>query len=186
MRIPQLREFTGSITLKCQAIVTDPIAFLHASHYSQLVLSQTLVDMLTFPARSDLKEQAGAIQTYLLVELPFHHADEDEDLLALLLRSGAMTGDLGVQLSALRAAHARDRELAQRMLEGLTALSVGEEPARVVEFLQTAFAFAEHLRHHVIWENRTLLPLADELLRAGDLADLGHRMLERRKALVEP
>lgn len=186
MSIPQFRELTGSTARRCQAIATDPIAFLHASHYSQLVLSQTLVDMLTFPARSDLRKQASAIQTYLLVELPFHHGDEDEDLLALLMQAGAMTGELGIQLSALRAAHARDRELAQRMLEGLTALSARKEPARVVEFLQTAFAFAEHLRHHVIWENRTILPLADELLRAGDLADLGHRMLERRKVLVEP
>ena len=122
-------------------------------------------------------EAARAVMHYFDTAGVDHHADEEEDLFALLRACGpAGTGAL---LDRLRVEHDRMRSAWAELRPGL--LSIASREGAGLDWARVR-AFASLYRKHIALEEAELLPLAGRILEPGDLATLSACMVRRRNS----
>ncbi len=156
-----------------------PIDYLAADHYRQLALCRFLEHVAVPKPRISARE-AETVLIHLRHDLPQHAKDEDESLaprLALRSRAG---DDIDSVLRALGEAHRRDRELAAALVDSLRRTAAGEGGSVDDVLAREATAFIEHLRDHLAWEEKVVLPLARRRLRGEDFSAIGREMATRR------
>lgn len=159
-----------------------PLDFLLDEHMRQRALCGLLDEMATTGQFES--EAVTAAFEFLKSDFGLHVLDEEEDLFPLLRRRLPADGNLADVLDQLSAEHARDRDTAQTVAEGLQKASQGGASQA---FLDLLHAFAASERRHMIVENAIIMPLARASLTAHDLIRLGSRMAARRgMEILEP
>lgn len=124
-------------------------------------------------------EAARAVVRYFDLAAPNHHADEEDDLFPALLES--MAGSDAVCLREMVDSLERDHLTLERQWLALRAVlqqvidgaQVRLEPVAVT-------AFSAHYAAHIAREEGELLPMAERLLSAQALEDIGRSMRRRR------
>lgn len=146
-------------------------------HYAQL-LPRLLEHVEAHGADEQARQAAANILRYFEVAAPLHHQDEDEDLFPLLsLRGGA---ELGQRIAAITAEHAELGALWAEVRQALQQLLGGDG---LLLSRTVAETFARRYPAHAEIEDREIYPWAAQLLSAEELAELGRRMAERRRAV---
>lgn len=162
-------------------LLRNPIDFIAEDHLRLRAMCaemDRLADGGTFDA-TELTE----LRDYLTEELPALLADEDEDLMPLVLERAEPEDELP------KLARRLDRE--HREIDGFLALASaafqGHVPGTVVasQFQTVLRDLAQATRRHLILENAVLLPLARVRLTDADLIALRKAML-RRRGLQDP
>ncbi len=157
-----------------------PIEFLFKEHDRQRVMCATL-DLLAHDCAADsAPENAALVLGYLEHDMPLHIADEEEDLFPLLTRRCVPEDAFEELVARLSSEHETDEKHCLALLAPLRAIVNGLRPPDPVQFAADARAFAVLQRHHLGWENGTVLPLARLRLTAADRAEMGRKMAERR------
>ena len=70
------------------------------------------------------------------------------------------------------------------MIGGLKQLLVGAKLPDSMTYLHRSLRFVEMQRHHLIWENNVVLPLARRRLGAEEMQQIGARMAKRRNLSI--
>ena len=173
-----LHSSTFSHCASAAEVISDPLGFILMEHREQgevCARLEKLVDDLTKP---DASETAAAIKAYLLEDLPAHEADE-EKVLVPLLQSCCPDDEIGLILSRLRREHDQDGRLVDTLVDDLGAICAEVPLGLPSDFAIHALMLVERWRRHLLWENRTVLPLARRWLNEADLSALGHAMAGR-------
>lgn len=124
-------------------------------------------------------EAAQAVLRYFDLAAPNHHADEEQDLFPALLES--MAGSDAVCLREIIAFLQADHLALERqwlVLRAVLQQVADGQPARL-DPLAVA-QFARHYDAHIAREEGELLPMAERLLSAQALEDIGRSMRRRR------
>lgn len=172
---PQARD--GGINIER---FRNPFEFLFKEHDRQRVICSTL-ELLAHDCTADhAPENAALVLDYLEHELPLHIADEEEDLFPLLTRRCTPDDEVENLVALLSSEHEADEKLYPALLAPLHAIVNGLGPPDPAQFAADARAFSVSQRHHLGWENGTVLPLARQRLTAADEAEMGRKMAERR------
>ena len=171
---------------KPAASFDDPLAMLGACHErieAQLSLLERMVPHLEKKGcDEDARASARSVLRYFDTSGAMHHQDEDDDLFPLLRARAAKQGraEIAAAIDELEREHEtmdaqwkRLRGRLQQVIDGAAVL-VGDEVTR----------FAWLYRRHMDREGAAVLPFARETLDEAQLAALGERMAERRKALA--
>ncbi|SMX50791.1 hemerythrin domain-containing protein [Maliponia aquimaris] len=124
-----------------------------------------------------------ALLDYLRQELPDLLADEDDDLMPLILKRAEPEDELPRLARRLAREHGEIETHQRSVVAGLVAIA---DTARVPDRLRDPLRdLAAATRRHLILENAILLPLARVRLRSADLGVLRKAML-RRRGLNDP
>ncbi|TJZ79148.1 hemerythrin domain-containing protein [Chitiniphilus eburneus] len=157
----------------------DPLAMLHACHervrhYAGL-LPRLAAHVTEHGVDAQAVEAARAILRYFDVAAPLHHADEDDDLFALL--AGRLQGEplrvlreLQVEHDVLGVQWQHWRGLLMSLIQGHGAV-LNEV---------SAMAFAQQYIAHADREETHVYPWAETLVRPDELVKMGRRMAARR------
>lgn len=162
-------------------LLLSPIDFLFAEHYRQRVVLNHL-DWLAREGRAPAwNKVAKAVLAYVEQDLPYHVADEEQDLFPIMRRRCIAADNLDAVLTVLSAEHVGDEELAEVVVSEIKRRLA--DPAVLAEpnLAAVAHAFAETQRRHLVWENTLVLPLARKRLSEADLRRLGRQMAARRQ-----
>ena len=158
----------------------DPLGMILAAHARQRQLCDRLDELVKELEVEPVAELAHELLDFLKSELPRHTEDEERDLFPLLRWRCEPEDGIEHILDQLSSEHELDKDLVDFMVEDLELMASGHALPNPIRFLMNAKEFAETQRRHLSWENRTVLPIAERRLNAGDLADLGRAMAERR------
>ncbi|GLS04791.1 hypothetical protein GCM10007860_19390 [Chitiniphilus shinanonensis] len=158
----------------------DPLAMLHACHervrHYAALLPRLAAHLAQHGADAQAAEAARAILRYFDVAAPLHHADEDDDLFALL--GGRLSGEPLQTLRALQAEHdvlgAQWRVWREQLAQVVQGVAVALDEARAERFAAQYIAHADR-------EETYVYPWAETLLRPEELARMGERMAARRR-----
>ncbi|MGB8274277.1 MAG: hemerythrin domain-containing protein [Alphaproteobacteria bacterium] len=161
-------------------LLREPIDFLYAEHYRQLVVCDLIDDLALAGNRSKDSHTAGAVLDYLEHDLCHHIADEEEDLFPALRRLDPNEGIAAV-LDLLSQEHAAEQIRGSAVIGALRLSPALEGASMDSSEAQILFAFAEGQRRHLAWENGIVLPLARRMLSREDLQRIGRRMARRRR-----
>ena len=158
-------------------LIGDPLDFIAADHLRIRAMCGEL-DRLAGAAHVTADE-AAAMLGFLTEELPLLVADEDEDLLPLLMRRSTPEDDMPRLKVRLDQEHARIMANLPEVIDTFAALA--ETGGVISDLMIYRFGdFAAHLRRHLILENAILLPFARLRLTRSDRETLTRRMLARR------
>lgn len=157
-----------------------PLDVIRAEHDRQLLIATRLIELATTCRLSPLIGAAGSLLAYLTEDLPLHCKDEEEDLFPLLTRYCPAEDKIVNILAELEKDHAAERFLASHLVIDLKSIVAGRAPDPPTSIFANLRIFAEGQRRHLSWENRTVLPLADQRLSLYGLAKMGRNMAERR------
>ncbi len=161
----------------------EPVALLMACHdrvrhYANLV-QKLAVHVRENGADEQARAAAVAIMRYFDVAAPLHHQDEDDDLFPLLFQYG--DEELRKKIAAITAEHAELGVLWQQVRACLLAIAEGGGASLPEALAET---FAHRYPAHAGVEDEQIYPLAEKLLSADELAELGRRMAARRGAAM--
>ncbi|SFN54763.1 Hemerythrin HHE cation binding domain-containing protein [Formivibrio citricus] len=161
----------------------EPVALLMACHervrhYAGLV-KKLSAHVREHGADEQAKSAAAAILRYFDVAAPLHHQDEDDDLFPLLSQRGDAA--LRERIAAITAEHAELGALWQQVRVCLVAIAEGRAAELSQELADT---FARRYPAHAGVEDDQIYPMAEKLLTATELTELGRRMAARRGAVV--
>lgn len=138
------------------------------------LIERVLGSLRTYVARriagaADAADGAGFLRFFRLYAGAFHHAREEEELLAALHREAELPDDRG-PIAVIREDH---RRFAQR-LDELEALLAGDpgDPAVAGPLEACATAYAHALWHHIDAENSVLFPEGEARLVKRGVAEL--------------
>ncbi len=156
---------------------SDPLGVLRACHHRARRHCGTLIRLAPKMGKgatdADVRAAARSLYRYFSQAAPQHHADEDIDLFPRLGRDPGLAPLLKA-LAGEHQAQAHAWELiAPAFADPETILGPGT-------FERAAQAFARAYLLHMETEDRLLLPAADSLLDAGEIAALGAAMAMRR------
>lgn len=162
----------------------EPVALLMACHdrvrhYARLVQKLAL-HLRDRGVDNDARSAAAAILRYFDVAAPLHHQDEDDDLFPLLSARG--DDALRKRIATITAEHTELGALWQQVRVCLAAIAEGEGADLPLELAET---FAQRYPSHAGVEDEQIYPMAEKLLSAIELKELGCRMAARRGAEVE-
>lgn len=164
----------------------SPIDIIEADHHFQTQLCDILERIADdLPDQVDEKLCLTAIHA-LTVEMPIHHADEEQGLFPLLEQRALPEDNLLEIVANLCMEHATDESFADELLESLKTLAEGQRllnPDMVGYMLR---GFFEGYRRHLVWENTIVLPLARKRLINEDLKCLQEKMALHRQATMKP
>ncbi len=162
----------------------SPIDIIEADHTFQTKLCDILERIADdLPDQVDGNLCRTAIHA-LTIDMPIHHADEEEGLFPLLEKRAAPDDNLVDILGRLSLEHATDESFASELLENLETLAEGRKPRNPDMLGYMLRGFFESYRRHLIWENTILLPLARKLLSKEDLIKLTEKMADHRKQMT--
>ncbi len=162
-------------------LLQNPIDFIAEDHLRLRTICAE-IDRLVEAATPE-PEALSTLRDYLCHELPDLLADEDEDLMPLILARAEPEDELPKLARRLDREHAQIEELrapAAQALSGDQPVSAWSEGLRA-----TLRQLARATRRHLILENAVLLPLARVRLTPEDLIALRKAML-RRRGLKDP
>jgi len=155
----------------------DPLEFLHRDHLREREICALLDRIATAPEVDP--EAASDVLIFLREVLPFHLADEEDDLFPLLRQRCKPEDEIDEAIERLYSDHGRAAKdtpdvitILERHLPGGAGLSDTER--RVLT------RYATHARRHLVLENAIILPFARLRLSEQDRDALRFRMLERR------
>ncbi len=166
------------------AKMKSPIDIIEADHTFQ----NQVCDMLERIA-DDLPDQVDknlcltAIHA-LTVDMPIHHADEENGLFPLLEQRALPEDNLVEIVGNLCMEHATDESFAEELLDSLRMLAEGQKPLNPNMLGYMLRGFFEGYRRHLVWENTIVLPLARRLLIDEDLKKLKECMADHRKTVI--
>jgi Hemerythrin HHE cation binding domain len=162
------------------SVPSDPLGYLRLEHSRKIVLAELLEDIAADLSSPQVPVKAANILKYFARDLFLHEADEELDMVPLLL---ARVADRPTLLQVLRRAHAEHAQgiaLVPELCCSLGALLAGIAPGVPLDFIVQAFRFIRLLRADVAWENTILLPLVQHYLTESDVQRLGAAMARRR------
>lgn len=155
-----------------------PLEMLRACHERILQQCNTLEklpDYLITHGNDDAAQQAAhAVLRYFNTAGQHHHADEECDLFPTLL---AQSNKLHALINELTQAH-REMERAWQTLSP-KLVTITKHSGNLNE--EDVHDFIAAYRAHIELENTQLLPQAEKILNATQLAQLGSNMAQRRK-----
>lgn len=156
----------------------NPIDFIAEDHMHEREICAVL-DQL---ADGTLKKTAllKIALTFFQDILPFHLADEEQDLFPLMIRRCEPEDRIDGTIERLRYDHAHAREEGPQVIEVLqNCLKIPTScvNTQVSHFLKT---YTSHARRHLIVENAIILPIARARLSSADLTKILINMLKRR------
>jgi hemerythrin-like domain-containing protein len=157
-----------------------PIVFFDHEHQRQSVAYGILKALADDPFSSSAREDAAAVLTCLTEHLPVHIKDEEEDLMPALEKRCAGDAHFEAVRDQLHDEHEIDDAWAASLIFDLRSLVDGKGIENPAAFAAMARAFAEMQQRHLAWEDRTLLPMAQEHLAKDDLEKIGRGMAARR------
>jgi len=158
----------------------NPIQAIRREHDRQALACDRLAALATEAEPAPVAAEIDALLVFLREDLAWHTADEEIDLFpSLRARCTPADGIEGI-LDQLSREHALDKDIADFLVDDLTASAARAGWAPPRRFGINAHAFAETQRRHLDWENNLVLPLAQSRLTADDLRELGRNMARRR------
>jgi hemerythrin-like domain-containing protein len=160
-----------------------PLEMLQACHERIMDQCSTLQKLLQhLPAHGcDLqaRQAAQAILRYFNTAGQFHHQDEELDLFPRL--QAVQNADASELIKHLLGEHRAMEMLWQRLDEQLLAIADGSSATLQADLVND---FTQAYALHIGLENTRLFPLAEQLLSARQLLDVGQRMAKRRGVLL--
>ena len=163
----------------------QPIAMLKHCHdriRKQLsTLDKLLAHLPAAGADEQARQAAAAVLKYFDQAAPLHHADEEHDLVPMLLAtaSGEDANLLGQLVPVILDEHRQMEGLWQSLHEELTAIAAG---SAAVLNPGTVRQFATLYHAHMEREESNIAPMAKRLFSAQQMATLGQAMQQRRNA----
>lgn len=155
----------------------NPLDFIAEDHLRIRTMCAE-IDRLRLADRVDPVE-AQRVCDFLKEELPLLVADEDDDLLPLLIRRSTPDDDMRRLKARLDGEHAFVMARLPTVLSVFEALA--EDGGCVAADMRPGLQeFAAQLRSHLILENAIVLPFARLRLTGDDCESLARRMLQRR------
>lgn len=165
----------------------DAVQLIQYDHERQFEICDGLETLVSASEAEPIAEWAATLLSYLIEDLPLHVKDEELDLFPrLVARQPAAGSNLGEILDLLVTEHETDKGLADLLVQDLRIIADGASPEYPIRFQMNVRAFCEMQRRHLNWENRVVLPLAEELLTEDDKRDLARSMLARRSGRDSP
>ncbi len=157
-------------------LLKDPLDFIAEDHFRLRTMCGEL-DRLA--EETQIEDCAIAIMIeYLIKELPLLLADEDQDLIPMVLSRAEPEDELPKLVARLEKEHAAIGAHLESVNSGLASVILAKE---LSDQLRTAMRdLARATRRHLILENAILLPLAKARLTEEDLHELRSAMLRRR------
>jgi hypothetical protein len=161
----------------------DPLDVMLIDHMRQRLFCAEIERFAAFAAiEADAARRIGA---HLTVDLPRHHADEDEDLFPRLRRRAEPEDEVDRAIKRLTADHTLSDAAGARIAAALgRALAGGPPPTEAERDAMRGFAEAE--RRHLVFENAVILPLARARLTDDDRAAMLAAMAARRGTAFAP
>lgn len=159
------------------AVLGNPIDFIHEDYRRERQICSMIekVAAAEVPASEDI----GEILSFLKFELPFHFADEEQDLFPLVRRRSTPDDEIEWAIARLAAQNEITRADAQAVIAVLGSIEAhGQPPSSADRAL--LLRYAAQARRHLTLENAIILPFARLRLTAHDLETLRLRMLKRR------
>jgi hemerythrin-like domain-containing protein len=157
----------------------DPLEMLQACHGRITAQCDTLQRLVAHLQIQGNDEQAGqaarAILRYFDTAGQYHHQDEEQDLFPALLASSDPSA--AAHIERLLGEHTQMND-AWRALRPLL-LAIAEDHADTLDS-GVAAHFIDCYARHIVFENGTLLPLAQTLLDDAALQRIGRNMAARR------
>jgi hemerythrin-like domain-containing protein len=154
------------------ALSLDPFDFIRLHHRLQQGICSAMSLVAHDLHHSQTPARALTVLDYLAHELPHHRKDETGDLRRTLEDQELPSSDISGLFDLVEAAHERDHELAEQVMDDLATLARGGCPAEPFPFILALLQLSESLSAHVEWEDRVILPLAEESLSAIGRTDL--------------
>ncbi|MCI2399615.1 hemerythrin domain-containing protein [Aliiroseovarius subalbicans] len=155
----------------------NPLEFLYLDHLQEREICAVL-DRISNALAVD-PDDVSDVLAFLREVLPFHLADEEEDLFPLLRKRCEAEDEIDKAIHRLLSDHSHAAEdtpdvitILERHAAGGCELEEGERMALK--------QYASHARRHLVLENAIILPIAKLRLNEEDLDRLRHGMLERR------
>ena len=161
-------------------VMRRPLEFLEGHHDRQLLICAALEHLAQEPGATDAGETAQMVLDYFKREMPFHIADEEEDLFPLMLKRCHEDDGFEETVAMLEAEHESDHELHDRLVPALGVLCGGVAVEDHAVFARDAVSFSTLQRRHLAWENGAVLPLARQRLTNEDLEGMAVAMTLRR------
>jgi hemerythrin-like domain-containing protein len=162
-------------------VVRRPLEFLEGHHDRQLLICAALEHLAEEVGADDAGETARMVLDYFEREMPFHIADEEDDLFPLMMQRCHEDDGFEETVAMLEAEHESDRELHDRLVPSLRVLAGGHLIENHAVFARDAVSFSTLQRRHLAWENGAVLPLARQRLSEDDLVTMAEAMTRRRK-----
>lgn len=159
----------------------DPITVIEEEHALQLELCNVLEFLADSLPNSVDGRLAGLAVTILRNGLQQHINLEEEALFPLLRRRIAKTPHLVAVLDRLTEEHDTDEGLAIEIADALEDVADGRQPQNAELLGDTLRGFFDSQRRHIAWENQVVLPLARQVLTAGDLAEFQAYIMASRR-----
>ena len=179
-RISEHRTLDGRTPTRVE-LLRSPIDFIAEDHLRLRIMCAEM-DRLADAAQPEPDTLADLLD-YLTHELPDLLADEDMDLMPLVLQRAKPEDELPRLVGRLAQEHA---EIGAHLGEIVDEMAGVSEGAMVPDQLRdTLRRLAHEIRRHLILENAVLLPLARVRLKKRDMAALQQAML-RRRGLDDP
>ncbi len=158
-------------------LLWNPLEFLLEDHMREREIC-AILDRIA--AREDVTQSdISQVKHFLKDELPFHLADEEEDLFPAMRRCCDPEDEIGKAIDRLETDH---RHETARTPEVISIVEAGPEALRNLSDSQCEILsdYAGHARRHLILENAIILPLARRRLKQSDLDAIRTGMLKRR------
>lgn len=161
-------------------VVRRPLEFLEGHHDRQLLICAALERLADAPDAVDAGETALLVLEYFERELPFHLADEEDDLFPLMIKRCHEDDGFEETVAMLESEHESDHALHDRLVPALRVLAGGAVVENHAVFARDAISFSTLQRRHLAWENGAVLPLARRRLNDEDLEVMAAAMTRRR------
>ena len=158
-------------------LLWNPLEFLLEDHMREREICKTL-DQIA--AREPVgQESVSQVVNFLKEELPFHLADEEEDLFPAMRRRCHPEDEIKKAITRLTADH---RHAGAATPDVIAIAEMGAQALRSLTDEQCAIlnGYASHARRHLILENAIILPLARRRLGKAELEGIRAGMLKRR------
>lgn len=143
-------------------------------------LHQLLSHLPMHGADASAQQAARAVIRYFTIAAPMHHADEETDLLPMLLATaqGEEALRLRVAVDRIEADHIAMAISWQTLHLQLEAIAAAESASLSAT---NVHAFTEQYTSHMTIEEEQIAPLAQKIFSAEQLAMLGSAMQKRRQ-----
>lgn len=158
-------------------LLWNPLEFLLEDHMREREVCRILDRMA---AREPIgQESVSQAVTFLKEELPFHLADEEEDLFPAMRRRCQPEDEIEKAIKRLTVDH---RRASAGTPDVIAIAEMDMQTLRDLTYEDCSLLkdYASHARRHLILENAVMLPLARRRLGKAELGEIRAGMLKRR------
>ncbi|MBV1934386.1 MAG: hemerythrin domain-containing protein [Parvibaculaceae bacterium] len=160
-------------------LLCQPLGYLFADHFRQRILCQVFDD---FAAGNVVDSSLAEVVVHFLKnDFGLHILDEEKDLFPMLRLRARPEDKIETLLVQLSEEHAADGIDASDIVKVLSVHLENADDIMITDHSRDLLKrFAANERQHIILENAIILPLAEGLLGAQDLRQIGESMAARR------